>query len=196
MFADDTNLFLGKYDRMDHVQNILDDWCRASGAKFNIEKTEIIPIGSEAHRAHIVRTRKINCHDQTPLNEKIKIAKDGDAVRSLGAWIGNNTNIKTPWEPILDNIHKTLKLWGKSNPTLTGRKLIAQAVIGGYTQFLTKAQGMPPGIEETLTKMARDFMWEGCAVPGIALENLHCPIEEGGLNLINIPVRNEAIEIT
>ena len=195
MFADDTNLFLGKNDRMDHVQNILSNWCRASGAKFNIEKTEIIPIGSEAHRAQVTTTRKINPQDQTPLDDRIKIAQDGDAVRSLGAWIGNNTNIKTPWEPIIDKIHKVLKIWNKSNPTVAGRKLIAQAVIGGHTQFLTKAQGMPPDVENTLTKMARDFIWEGCAVPGIALANLYRPIEEGGLNLINIKVRNDAIEI-
>jgi hypothetical protein len=142
-----------------------------------------------------VTTRKINQHDQMPLNDRIKIAQDGDAVRSLGAWIGNNTNLKTPWEPIIDNIHKTLKMWGKSNPTLTGRKLITQAVIGGHTQFLAKAQGMPTEVEETLTKMARNFMWEGCTAPGIALENLHRPIEEGGLNLINIQARNDAIEI-
>ena len=38
-------------------------------------------------------------------------------------------------------------------------------------------------------------MWEGCTVPGIALENLHRPIEEGSLNLINIPARNDVIEI-
>jgi ribonuclease HI len=195
MFADDTNLFLGKNDRMDHVQDILNNWCSASGAKFNIEKTEIIPIGSEAHRSQVTTTRKINQNDQEPLNDRIKIARDGDAVRSLGAWIGNNTNLKTPWEPIIDNIHKTLKTWGKSNPTLTGRKLIAQAVIGGHTQFLAKAQGMPPEVEDTLKKMSKDFIWEGCAIPGIALENLHRPIEEGGLNLIDIKVRNDAIEI-
>jgi hypothetical protein len=49
MFADDTNLYLKCDDRMDHVQTILEEWCHASGAKSNIEKTEIIPLGSEAH---------------------------------------------------------------------------------------------------------------------------------------------------
>ena len=195
MFADDTNIFLGKNDRMDHVQNILNEWCQTSGAKFNIDKMEIIPIGSEAHRHRIITTRKINQNDHTPLNDHIKIARDGDAVRSLGAWIGNNTNLKAPWEPILDNIDKLLKFWGKSNPTLTGRKLIIQAVIGGRTQFLTKAQGMPTEVEKALNKMAKDFIWEGCTVPRIAMGNLHQTIEEGGLNLLNIKARNDAIEI-
>ena len=43
LFADDMNLFLNQNDRMDIVQGILDRWCQASGAKFNLEKTEIIP---------------------------------------------------------------------------------------------------------------------------------------------------------
>jgi ribonuclease HI len=196
MFADDTSLFLGKNDRMDHVQEILDEWCRASGAKFNTEKTEIIPIGSEEHRSRIIITRKINQRDQLALNDGIRIAKDGDAVRSLGAWIGNNTNVKTPWEPIIDNIQRNLKRWAKSNPTLQGRQLIAQAVIGGHTQFLAKAQGMPPDIEAALIKISRNFIWEGCTVPRITLECLHRPVEEGGLNLLDITVRNDAIELT
>ena len=196
MFADDTNLYLGKNDRMDHVQETLNEWCRASGAKFNHDKTEIIPFGSEAHRTQVITTRKLNPQDITPLEDRIRIAKDGDAIRSLGSWIGNKTNMKTPWEPIIDNIHKALKLWGKSHPTMTGRKLIVQAVIGGQTQFLAKAQGMPPEIEDTLTKIAREFMWEGYTLSKIALENLHRPIEEGGLNLMDLRARNDAIELT
>ena len=56
MFADNTNLYLGKTDRMKHVQNILNEWCRASGAKFNQEKTKFIPFGSEAHRSQVILT--------------------------------------------------------------------------------------------------------------------------------------------
>ena len=50
LFADDTNLFLNKEDRLDYIQHVLDKWCKASGARFNIEKTEIIPIGTKPHR--------------------------------------------------------------------------------------------------------------------------------------------------
>ena len=60
LFADDTNLFLSKDDRLDHIQRILDKWCKASGARFNIEKTEIIPIGKKSHRKSVVDTRKVN----------------------------------------------------------------------------------------------------------------------------------------
>ena len=103
---------------MDDIQDILDNWCQASGAKFNIDKTEIIPIGTLEHRNRVIASRKLNPQDQTTLNARIRIAEDGEATRSLGAWIGNKVNNITPWEPIIDKIHKNLTFWNKSHPTL------------------------------------------------------------------------------
>jgi len=100
LFADDTDLFLNKDDQLDHIQRILDKWCKGSGARFNIEKTKIIPIGKKTHRRHVMETRKINPQDDNPLPQKIRIAQDGEAVRILGVWIGNDANDQTPWEPV------------------------------------------------------------------------------------------------
>jgi hypothetical protein len=180
---------------MDDLQSILEEWCIASGAKFNIGKMEIIPIGTQEHRAQVITSRKLNPRDHTSIDERIRIANDGEATRSLGAWIGNNTNNATPWEPIIDKAHRNLELWNKSHPTILGKKLIIQMIIGGYTQFLTMAQGMPQRIEETLIRMIRNFMWNDSNVPKIALDTLYRPIEEGGLNLLDLNTRNEAIEI-
>ena len=195
LFADDTSMFLGPQDSFTYIQKALDDWCQVSGAKFNLGKTEIIPIGSETHRERVVRTRKINQDEIFPIMDGIKIAQDGDAVRLLGAWIGNMVNNAAPWETILDKIHKTLELWKRTYPTMEGRKTIVQAIIGGFTQFLTKAQGMPPHIEKALTKIIRDFMWDDDSSPRIALDILQRPVNQGGLNLLDIEARNEAIDI-
>ncbi len=54
---------------------------------------------------------------------------------------------------------------------------------------------MPPEIEDVLTKVAREFIWHGCTISKIALEYLYHPVHEGGLNLLNISARNDAIEI-
>ena len=195
LFADDTTVYLSSGDRFDHLENILSKWCKASGAKFNIEKTEIIPIGTEPHRRSVVETRKINPADEEPLDAKIHIAADGEAVRSLGAWIGNKTNDLTPWEIVLDKITRKLSIWAKSNPTLHGKRLIIQAIVGGHTQFLTKAQGMPPHIEAALIKIIKDFIWDNDARQRIALDYLHAPLDQGGLNILDIKARNEAIEL-
>jgi exonuclease III len=56
LFADDTVLYLNAEDSYDEALRTLDKWCRISGAKFNKEKTEIIPIGTKAHRKKVLRT--------------------------------------------------------------------------------------------------------------------------------------------
>lgn len=46
LFTDNTTVYLNIEDRYHDLQNILDLWCAASGAKFNIDKMEVILIGS------------------------------------------------------------------------------------------------------------------------------------------------------
>ena len=195
MFADNTTVYLSKHDKFDTVEKLLESWCEVSGAKFNIEKTEIIPLGTEEHRRRVADTRKINPEDAEPLDAKIHIARDGEAVCSLGAWIGNKVKDLTPWEIVMDKTTRKISVWGRSNPTLHRKRLIAQAVIGGHTQFLTKAQGMPPHIEDAFVKIIRDFVWDNDIHPRISLEYLNKPLSEGGLNLLDMRARNEAIEL-
>jgi len=131
-----------------------------SGARFNIDKMEIIPIGMKAHRKTIADTRKINAQDNNLLPQKIRIARDGEAVHILGAWIGNEVNNQAPWEPILNIIKTKLNRCEKAHLTLNGKRIILQAIVGGHTQFLAKAQGMPKHIEDTLMNIMTTFIWE------------------------------------
>ncbi|KAJ6554397.1 hypothetical protein B0H19DRAFT_852533, partial [Mycena capillaripes] len=48
LFADDTTVYLFEQDSYEELEAIL--WCRASSAKFNSGKTEVIPIGSPEYR--------------------------------------------------------------------------------------------------------------------------------------------------
>lgn len=56
LYADDTTIYLSETDQYDTLQHILTTWCRASGAKFNLSKTEIIPLGTPEHRHNILQT--------------------------------------------------------------------------------------------------------------------------------------------
>jgi len=78
-------------------------------------------------------TRHLSPRDQAPLLEGIRIAKDRDTIQMLGAWIGNKIKDLTPWEPIIDKISTKLERWKRTHPTLNGRKIITQMVIGGHT---------------------------------------------------------------
>jgi len=195
LYADDTTVFLSNTDSYTDLQRILLQWCLASGARFNLEKTEIVPIGSPEHRARVISTRCIHTSDP-PLHDNICIAKDSHAVRCLGAWIGNGLKESTPWNPVLDKVRNTLTRWNRGSPSLDAKGYIIQMFAGGMTQFLTKAQGMPTEIESALVKIIREFMWGSTAPPPLSLQRLYAPKNEGGLALLNIPTRNKAVSLT
>jgi len=96
---------------------------------------------------------------------------------------------------VLDTIKTKLNQWERAHLTLNRKRVIIQAIIGGHTQFLAKAQGMPSHIEDTLTKMMSKFIWNQGTRPRIAMATLRWPIHEGGLNVLDIKSRNKAIEI-
>lgn len=89
LFTNDTITFLSEDNNIRELQTLLDDWCTALSARFNLTKTKIIPIGMKAFCKIVCRTRRVkDNHPQIPDN--IYIAKDGEGVCILGAWSCNN----------------------------------------------------------------------------------------------------------
>jgi len=54
---------------------------------------------------------------------------------------------------------------------------------------------MPKPIEKVLEKTISKFIWGQESKPWIVPKTLQCPINEGGLNILNIQARNKAIEL-
>jgi hypothetical protein len=195
LFANDTTVFLSEMDDFGGLTKILDEWCMAAGAKFNINKTEIIPIGSHTHRDLLRTHRYINGREGTKIPDYIKIAKEGEPICSLGALIGNNVGQIEPWSKVLEKIDAALAQWEKGKPTMEGRRLIILMVIGAMTQFLAKVQGMPKEVEHRLERRARKFLWAEKEKVRINQETIHAPFEQGGRCLLDITSQNEAIAI-
>lgn len=195
LFADNTTVYLSEDDDIKELENILAKWCKVSGAKFNIEKSEIIPLGNKMQRDETIRSRKLNptCGEIPP---HIHIAKDGKPVRILGAWLGNEINQATMWVPILENCQKCLKRWGAAKHLLEGRRLILQMQVTGVTQYLTKVQGMPKEIKMELNKQIRRFMWNNEKMDTVNQAQMYTTHEKGGKKVLNIKARNKAIHLT
>lgn len=99
LFADDTTIYLSREDKFVDLEKILQKWCKASGAKFNLTKTNILPIGTKEHQQIVIRTRKLNpLHKLIPNN--IPIINDNEQIRILGCFIGNNNNSEAIWTPV------------------------------------------------------------------------------------------------
>ncbi|KAF5388098.1 hypothetical protein D9615_000306 [Tricholomella constricta] len=178
LFADDTTVFLSEGDDFYHLRRLLDNWCEASTARFNGDKTEIIPIGTKEFREEFIATRKLSQDsEEIPVGIHI-VAEDTEG----------------PWSIVLDKINANLARWERSNPTMEGRKLITSMVIGGMTQYLTQVKGMPKSIEKRITKTIREFVWKEKRSP-VSEATLFLPTHLGGRALLDIVARNEAMEV-
>ncbi|EJD54704.1 hypothetical protein AURDEDRAFT_37431, partial [Auricularia subglabra TFB-10046 SS5] len=158
LYADDTTVYLSKWDSFEDLNKILDVWCLASGAKFNTAKTEIIPAGSQEHRKRVIDSRTMR-EGGPALPAGIRVAKDGETTRILGTWPGNKVKVANAWSTVFDRAQDVLDKWADHHPTMNGKALLARTLAGGFTQYLTAAQGMPKNVEERLDKMVMNFMW-------------------------------------
>ncbi|KAI9061396.1 hypothetical protein FKP32DRAFT_1613104 [Trametes sanguinea] len=194
LFADDTTVYLSADDDYAVLSGILERWCRASCAKFNTLKTEVIPFGSTESRSNVV-TNRGQPGRTLRIPDDVRVLRDGESTRMLGAWIGNHADPTTAWNPVVSRIRANLERWNTRNVTMHAKKLLVGLELGSRTQFLAAAQGMPAAIEKELQTIVSRFMWGEGKKPAIAMSLLHQSVEEGGLGLLNLTRRNDAIHL-
>ncbi|EPT02407.1 hypothetical protein FOMPIDRAFT_25517, partial [Fomitopsis schrenkii] len=181
LFADDTSTFLSKGDKWRDLWGILRTWCKASKARFNGGKTEVIPVGTKEYRREVIRSRRINPYgdDDDLIEDTIRIAPDGEPTRILGAWIGNKVDQVAIWTPTIQKIRAFVERWMKCRPTMTGKRHIAQMGPAGISQYLTLVQGMPTSVETELQNIVREMIWGETRSPPVAMQQLYKPVEDG-----------------
>ncbi|CAK5271126.1 unnamed protein product [Mycena citricolor] len=193
MFADDTTVYLSAEDKFKDLKYILDKWCAASSAKFNSEKTEIIPLGTPEFREHLVVTQTLA--DSSDKIDQAHIARDGEAVRILGGYIGNNVESFALWTPTIEKTDAAQERWEKLFPTLEARRHIDQIITGSMTQYLAMVNGMPAAITKHFLRAQREFIWGGAKSSPVQRAVLSQPVNHGGKNLLDLEARNDALTV-
>jgi ribonuclease HI/exonuclease III len=194
LFADDTMAFLSEGDDFHELREILETWCKASKAKFNIAKTEILPIGNVDFRERLIEQRVMTV-GQRPIPDDIPIMKEGECMRVLGSWVGNNMDVEKPWKMVLKKIEKSLTGWEKCHPSMEERRHVVNAVQGAMTQYLMTVQDIPESILEELDRNIRRFIWGDKTNSPVCADYLFAPIGQGGKKVLDIRARAEAIII-
>jgi len=82
-----------------------------------------------------------------------------------------------------------------SHPTCCGKELILKALIMSRSWFLEAVNGMPDHIENEMTKIMKDFIWDGNK-RGLMRVNYTAKVrEKGGLGMPDLKTRMKAIDI-
>jgi hypothetical protein len=106
-------VYLSKNDSFNELEEILEEWCKVSGAKFNSSKTEVIPIGSKEYRTRVIESLQTS-PDSKAIPVCVKIREGGEAVRMLGVWFGNEIEDTTPWNTVISKIECVLEGWSNT----------------------------------------------------------------------------------
>ncbi|KAF8827360.1 hypothetical protein HHX47_DHR5000756 [Lentinula edodes] len=195
LFADDTLVSLDKKDDKKVMDKCLDDFCGATTAKFNEDKTEYLPVGTKEYREWVVKNKKLNLKAGNEIEATAKIVSDGESMRQLGGRIGNSSNETKQWEDIVKRQEKVLNQWKGANLTFKGKELILKALVISLDQFLATVNTMPKWVQERTSKLTKDFLWKDKKRGLIDWKWVTSPKEQGGLNMPSIEMRCEAIEI-
>ncbi|KAF8981933.1 hypothetical protein BDQ17DRAFT_1262602, partial [Cyathus striatus] len=127
----------------------------------------------------------------------IRVIGECEPIWILGTFYGYSILQPDVWQPTVEKVRHVLSHWERFHPTLIGCCKATSAIISSHTQYLTRAQGMPPSILTTLSKLMDNFVFnkKGNTIHNsIGINILQLPIEEGGQNLLDINIRNTAIE--
>lgn len=201
LFADDTTVYLSRRDDFKDLQAVLDTWCSAAKARFNISKTEVIPIGTKTFRKEMAETYQAT---GTWMNypKGVHFAQEGEAIRILGAFFGNGIVRTDVWTLVLNKIvamrkplMQVIARWKEGHATVQGKRHVIQMIVGGMTQYLTTVQRMPEPICKRLTKIIRGYIWDDRSSTPISMAQVCLPVERGGLGMLDLNARNEAIDI-
>lgn len=192
IYADDTAIALGEMDDIEIVERVTELFCRASTAKFNTSKTEIMAVGTTQFVQDFNETKIMG--NQKRLPDDIRIVTRDNPMKMLGAWHGDKTQAIRQWVTILAKQQEIMKEWAKTRPTLQGKVLLLKALIASRSLYLATVNGMPYEVERIMEKQMRAFLWND--TKGLVRwDVITQPKENGGLGVPSIAARNKAIEI-
>ena len=186
-FADDTDLFLnGSSQRAtQEVLSSLDSFYNISGMKVNYDKTTLYRIGSLKN-------------SQAKWYTEQEVSWKNGTINVLGVEVGGNgTDLGTlNYGPILSKAQAIMQNWSKRNISLMGKIQIVNSLVGSL--FVYKMYVLPKitqGFVIKFNKMVENFLWNG-RKPKIPLKILQNSKKYGGLNLVDLEVKDDAIKIS
>ena len=177
--ADDMTTILGSVYDIDITRNIIQMFGRVSGLKLNLSKTVGIPLGQDATRIHTLTTR---------------IKWTNDPVKILGIYVGGMDEDceRLNWESRISSLEKTLHTWKQRNLTLFGKVIVVKVLALPQLVYTASNTTVPDNILHQIERLIFNFIWK--PTEPIKRNQIINPIEEGGLNIIDIPSHFEALK--
>lgn len=175
-YCDDMSLILSDVKDIARINRHTKIYEKGSGAKFNASKSEIMMIGrwSNQERAMVpAENRK-------------------DNLKLLGVWMGPDSKILNR-EQITRKIDETLEFWRNVPMSFDGKRLIIQTKVLPQLYHIVRIVGMDNQLKREVQKRITDFVWYPKKMKLLRYDTLKNPIKDGGLDMPDLEVLNQAI---
>jgi len=173
--ADDTTLTLADKESVVQSFKLFDIYGKASGAKVNVEKSEVLIINDSVNSLS---------HLNLPFDVK------SDFLEILGVALGIDKNKceHINWKKKIEKIDCIMHLWQQRCLSLRGRSIVIQTLLSSRIWYILNVQPLPEWAETHLKKCFTNFLWNG-KPPQIKATTLIGKENQGGLNIPDIRLR-------
>jgi len=189
LYADNINLFLSENDSIPGLASCLEDTSLAVGSKFNMEKTDVKPVGTEG----FVR----RCHEEQRMGHSTLpgayVLPPEDPLRILGIWIGDTSLALPRWKQIEHHISKLIRQWTAIGASVQNRCILAKALMQSRCYHLLDGNGIPAQILKKISRKISGFVRGRFSAE--SYDTLEAPLNEGGLNCPSLVTRKHAYDL-
>lgn len=178
LFADDTGIF-SSHDpnELEAFSNCLTDFCQASGAKLNEEKTEVLFTGDEANLQHV-------------RDKGWKIIQPGQSIKYLGIQVGVDIGAKEQVAGLMDKMRTKISELQIRWLSFPGRALAVKHLLLPMATYLSSCLLFDATSFKSITQMARDLLWSrkegGKKICLTDWKSCTRPKSQGGLGILDI----------
>jgi len=173
MYADDTNGILTTDNSIYKLFDDINIYEKGTGAKLNKGKTEALWLGQWRGRR----------------DEPITIKRwTSTIIKLLGVYFGSGRVINVNWNDRVKKFKNALSKWDGNRLSFQGRTVVLNTLAAPCLWYIAPVFQMPTRYANEVEKAAFSFLWGGKSQQ-IKRDNLYLPKEQGGLGVVNIPVK-------
>ena len=176
-YADDMTCFVKDLFSLTHLFKLISIYEKGSGAKLNRSKIEALWLGAWRE-----------CADE-PFGltwvRKMKI---------VGVFFGTVPVVADNWQPKLNKLEKSLRLWKARSLSLIGWSLIVNFMGLSKLLYLAKVLIPPEWVFTRVNSLIWPFIWDS-KIETVSRDTCHLPELLGGLNVTNFRIKCSALRV-
>ena len=189
LYADDINLFLSTMDSVPLVNECLHTTSYAIGSSFNLEKTDVKPVGPHDFRLKCFTEQSMAGH----IIPGAYVLPPGSPLRILGVWVDSRDLATQRWAQIDAHVSKIIRQWRLIGASALNRTVLAKALMLSKCHFLMDGNGIPAYYLGRIGNKIQRFVRGNMS--SMAYQTLEAPVEEGGLNCPSLSTRKKACDL-